>query len=175
MNKLLKNSFGIAAFSAILGISSVANADHNRHSYDYARVIDARPIYRTVTHRVPVEKCYVETVRVDHRHNDDATLVGGLIGAAIGHNLGHGKHHKGARTVAGAIIGASIANSATRHNNHSEYRDVERCNTRYEIERHREVVGYDVTYRYRGETYRTRTDSHPGDRIRVSVSVRPAW
>ena len=35
------------------------------------------------------------------------------------------------------------------------------------------VHGYEVTYRYRGEVYRTTTDYHPGDRIRIRVDVTP--
>jgi uncharacterized protein YcfJ len=35
------------------------------------------------------------------------------------------------------------------------------------------VVGYDVTYEYMGRQFVTRTDYHPGDRIRVRVDVRP--
>jgi hypothetical protein len=32
---------------------------------------------------------------------------------------------------------------------------------------------YDVTYEYAGRQYVTRTDHHPGDRMRVRVDVRP--
>ena len=174
MNPSFAKNVSALAILALFGLSSAANADHKRHQFDYARVTDARPIYETVTRRVPVEKCWVETVRVDHR-DQGATLVGGLIGAAIGHNLGHGKRHQGARTLAGAVIGASIANGATNHQRHSEYRDIKRCDTHYDLERYQELVGYDVTYRYHGQTYRTSTDAHPGDRIRVAVSVRPAF
>jgi len=173
MNRLNNRVYSLIALLILFSASGFVQASHNRRSYDYARVVEARPIYQTVTHRIPVQKCRVETVRVEHR-NEGATVVGGLLGAAIGHNLGHDKHHQGVRTVAGALIGASIAHSATRHNNHSEYRDVKRCHTHYDVERHREVVGYDVIYRYHGETFRTRTNSHPGDRIRVSVSVQAA-
>lgn len=35
------------------------------------------------------------------------------------------------------------------------------------------LIGYQVTYQYAGRTYQTRTDHHPGDRIRVRVDVRP--
>ena len=35
------------------------------------------------------------------------------------------------------------------------------------------VSGYDVTYEYGNRTYHTRTDYHPGDRIRIRVDVRP--
>ncbi|BCT92877.1 membrane protein [Lysobacter helvus] len=35
------------------------------------------------------------------------------------------------------------------------------------------VIGYDVTYEYMGRQFVTRTDYHPGDKIRVRVDVRP--
>ena len=178
MNKtplLYKLLFKLFASVALLTTTLVANAD--RRHYDYARVTQATPIYQVVNRRVPVQSCWTETVAVDHHHSDGSALVGGLIGAAIGHNIGHNfghnKHQRGVGTVAGAIIGASIADSGRRHR-HTEYRDVKRCDTHYEVERQRELIGYDVTYRYRGDLYHTRTDSHPGDRIRVKVSVRPA-
>ena len=37
----------------------------------------------------------------------------------------------------------------------------------------RSVESYDVTYEYAGQQYTTRTNYHPGDRIRVRVDVRP--
>ena len=38
----------------------------------------------------------------------------------------------------------------------------------------RRINGYDVEYRYRGETYMSRLNYDPGERIRVRVSVTPA-
>ena len=35
------------------------------------------------------------------------------------------------------------------------------------------ATAYDVTYEYAGRTYTTRTNHHPGDRMRVRVDVRP--
>ncbi|MEL6215584.1 MAG: histidine kinase, partial [Pseudomonadota bacterium] len=45
--------------------------------------------------------------------------------------------------------------------------------TRYEFETRERVEGFRVTYQYRGETYVTRTETDPGNRIRVRVSVTP--
>ncbi len=174
MKTRLSHGFKAATAIALLCTSVFASADRNRH-FDYARVTHAKPIYQTVSRRVPVEKCHIETVRVDRHHNDGRTLVGGLVGAAVGHKLGDKRHQKNVGALAGAIIGASIAESTKHDHGHRRYRDVERCSTRYDVERHRELIGYDVTYRYRGESYFTRTDSHPGERIRVKVSVQPAF
>ena len=38
----------------------------------------------------------------------------------------------------------------------------------------RQLIGYDVEYRYRGEVYMSRLDYDPGERLRVRISVTPA-
>jgi hypothetical protein len=38
----------------------------------------------------------------------------------------------------------------------------------------RRVIGYRVGYRYGGETYERTVAEHPGERLRVRVSLRPA-
>jgi len=178
MNIYLLTSFKFIAGLMLLSASAFASADHKGRNFDYARVTQVKPIYQTVTRRVPVANCRVETVRVDHRrHNDGAALVGSLVGAAIGHDLGRSRHSSRVGAVAGAIIGASIGHEVSDNRTRvvSEYRDVERCITRYETERFEKLVGYNVTYRYHGQNHYTRTDSHPGNRIRVSVSIRPEF
>jgi len=52
--------------------------------------------------------------------------------------------------------------------------EVERCETRYVTQEDKEIDGYYVTYRYAGREYTTRTQEHPGKRIRVRVDVTPA-
>jgi uncharacterized protein YcfJ len=139
---------------------------------DYGRVINARPIYQTVTIEVPNESCRVQTVEHYERRGGDSftgTLVGGLVGAAIGHELGHGR---GQATAVGGIIGATIGNDANRGSRVVRYRDQEVCNTYYRTEYENRIVGYDVSYSYGGRIYQTRTDRHPGDSIPVAVDVR---
>ena len=48
------------------------------------------------------------------------------------------------------------------------------CETRTEYRMVERVVAYDVTYRYRGRYFTTRTDHPPGKRIRVRVDLEPA-
>jgi len=60
-------------------------AKHNHHT-DYARVTDVQAIYKTVSHRVPVEQCRIERTKSKHRHyrhSTAATLIGTLAGARI--------------------------------------------------------------------------------------------
>lgn len=125
-------------------------------------------------------------------------VAGGVIGGVIGNQLGR-KGSSGRRTgatVAGAILGSVLANevsarhqrnqAASRERHESrhysrpvqqpvyETRPVERCRetmaTRYE----QRIDGYEVTYRYDGQTFRTYSRRDPGSRIELQVSLKPA-
>lgn len=190
----MKNTIAPKAVAAmvLLAISSGSLAEHGRQSdrrytdrhYDYARVTHVKPVYESYSRKVPHEECWVETVRYDrdsrqHR-SATGTILGGIIGAAVGNKLGHKKRNKQVGAVAGAILGASIGRDVSRRRQGggqsvSEYRDVERCETRYSHETEERLVGYHVTYRYGGNDYRTTTDEHPGKRLKVAVSVEPVY
>lgn len=148
--------------------------EYNDRSYDsygdFGRVVAARPIYRQVAIDVPHESCRVQTVARESRRGDSfgGTVVGGLVGAAIGHELGNGR---GSATAVGGLIGASIGNEAGSKRT-VRYRDEEVCRTSYRTEYEQRIIGYDVSYKYQGRIYQTRTDRHPGDRIAVSVRSR---
>ena len=104
-----------------------------------------------------------------------ATLLGGLVGAALGSKVGGGSARYATAAVGsmvGGMAGREIYESSQRQRREASvtvcdpvredaYRDVRD-----------DVIGYDVTYRYGGREYTTRTDHHPGDRIRVRVDVR---
>jgi uncharacterized protein YcfJ len=181
MSKLFQ-ALGLALGSAVAG--PVA-ADHGGSEYDWARVvrvdpiIDSRdePVYRDECREVPVE--YYEPRYAYRRGRGDGAggaLLGAIIGGAIGNQIGSGDGRRAA-TAAGVIIGAQAGyDSATRGRYVESGARVrrgyeERCETRTEYRREERVVGYDVEYEYNGRTYRTQTDAHPGDRIRVLVSV----
>ena len=152
--------------------------DHRGHG-DYARVVEARPIYQRIEAQVPQQSCHYETVayREPGRSNSyTGAVVGGLIGAAVGHELGHSKRNKDVGAVAGGLLGATIGHDISRNRSGggtTHYRDEQVCHTRYQTEYSQRVVGYDVTYQYHGPYYQTRTSQHPGDRIPVDVNVRP--
>ncbi|MCW8886444.1 MAG: hypothetical protein OQK12_14510 [Motiliproteus sp.] len=158
------------------------NNRHGKARIHYAKVVNVDPITETLTHRVPRETCWTEQVAYQepgYRNNSyTPALIGGLIGAAVGNSLGK-KHHKTNRTikaVALGALGASIGRDmGRRHHTASrvEYRDEQRCEVSYETSYEERIVGYDVRYRYRGETYNTKMDYDPGNKIRVRVNVRP--
>ena len=161
-------------------------ADHNRRPgkndgyIDYARVVHVEPIYETVRIAVPVEQCRQQQIqkpamrRVQYASPGDV-LLGGLIGGVIGHELGDG-HNRGFTTAAGVIIGSTIASEANARYYHSgDYRveTRERCRTITQYRTEQQLNGYQVSYRYKGRTYTTHTQQHPGKRIAVRADVTP--
>lgn len=173
MNKLKT----IALTSIMFGLSvSTALADTY---YDYARVLKVKPVYHYVTVSQPVQQCYpVERrtkVRKHHRHSahrgdrSGSTVVGAVIGGALGNVLGKATGtNRNVSTIAGALIGGSIGRDS--HRNRYDH-----CEVVYQkTEKVREVKGYNVKYRYEGESYRTFMRKHPGNKIKVRVRVSPA-
>ncbi|MCH2191615.1 MAG: hypothetical protein MK188_11885 [Gammaproteobacteria bacterium] len=164
------------------------NDGHNNAVYDYAKVVNVDPVYETYQVNNPVEQCYSERVRVrGHRYpgkrsSKTPEILGGIIGGAIGNQVGKrgGGKARDVATVVGAVLGGSIArdikHSQPRHpyrNNHYRYETVQRCETQDSYSTKQELVGYHVTYKYRGKVYYGQFDEHPGNRIKVKVTVDP--
>lgn len=109
-----------------------------------------------------------------------ATVIGGLVGAAVGSQVGGGSAR-----YATSAIGSMVGGMAGRQIYEQQQRQrvagagtVRVCdpvpsNGGYYGASDRSVQAYDVTYEYAGRTYTTRTNYHPGDRLRVRVDVRP--
>jgi len=115
-----------------------------------------------------------------------ATVIGGIAGAVLGSKVGGGSG-----TYAATAIGTMVGGMAGRQIYESSQRNRERQGTvvvcdpepvrsgygsdgysSYPVNDGR-VTGYDVTYEYAGRQFTSRTNYHPGDRIRVRVDVRP--
>ncbi|MGI9302738.1 MAG: glycine zipper 2TM domain-containing protein, partial [Gammaproteobacteria bacterium] len=82
-----------------------------------------------------------------------------------------------AATAAGALIGAAIGHDhAARHRSGGRYEQVgyeRRCRVVDDHRTEEHIAGYDVTYRYHGETFSTRLPYDPGRRLKVRVKVTP--
>jgi uncharacterized protein YcfJ len=119
-----------------------------------------------------------------------ATVVGGIAGAVLGSKVGGGSGTYAATAIGsmvGGLAGRQIYESSQRRR--YERNAVQVCdpvdngyygnNNGYasngysNVANDSRVVGYDVTYEYAGRQFVTRTNYHPGDRIRVRVDVRP--
>ena len=148
--------------------------------YETAQVIESNPIYKVVEVSTPQEQCWEEEISVDRpanrAQNGTPVVVSTIIGGAIGNAVGHNKTNKRVGTVLGAVLGHTIGRDIMRQNQQPEYREyqtVQRCKTVYQQHEEERLTGYQVTYLYNGEEYSIRTDSDPGDEIRVRVSVQP--
>lgn len=110
-----------------------------------------------------------------------ATILGTVVGAALGSKLGGGNARYATAAIGstvGGMAGRGIYESAKR-NQQAKTTSVTVCDPvpagrdgRY-APTNNEVTAYDVTYEFAGRQFVTRTDYHPGDRIRVRVDVRP--
>lgn len=154
--------------------SSLASANTY---YDYARVIKAKPVYDYVRISQPYKQCFpVERhIRKQRRHHHDratSTVAGAMVGGVIGGVIGDSSRS----ALAGAVIGGAIGNSQDRSQRRYKHRRdlVERCETVYPpAKKVRKLTGYKVKYRYQGEAYKTFMRRHPGDTVKVRVSLSP--
>ena len=152
-----------------------------RTTYEYATVIDSRPIYQTVEISTPREECWNEEVVVHRRDRSDSNtpaIIGTIIGGALGNAVGHGKSNRRVGTVVGAVLGHSIGRDIVTANGSRErgrYETVRQCETVYEYREEERVVGYDVRYRYNDEEYSVRMDEEPGSQVRIRVNVQPVF
>ncbi len=142
--------------------------------YEWAKVLQTDPITRLVRIQEPREVCWDEEVtHVSGPSKDTSTVVGGILGGLVGNQFGKG-HGRDAATVAGVLLGASIArDKAKRHGGHQYTNLEQRCTIEETVREEERIIGFRVTYRYQGETYTTRLDEDPGERLRVRVSVTP--
>lgn len=133
-------------------------------TYAYAQVLRATPVYAIVRVRAPEQRC----VERDGGDPTGGTVAGAVIGGALGHQAGKGDGRKAA-TVAGAVIGGAIGRRVDRNDGSAGTR----CRT-VEVERNeRRIVGWDVEYQYKGDTYMSRMDYDPGSRLRIRVAISP--
>jgi uncharacterized protein YcfJ len=149
--------------------------------YDYARVVHVEPLTRYVEVPEPRRECWRAPVERHYRRSStaDATagvLVGGILGGVIGHQIGGGDGRRAA-TAVGTVIGAGLGHSLAEGGGHGA-RDYQvtherRCRVYDAYRTEERIDGYRVTYRYDGQTFVTRTEDHPGKRLRVQVRLEP--
>ncbi len=156
-------------------LSGAASAGVHHLGYvDRARVVWAKPIYETVEVSRPVRECWTERVvrRGRRAESYTGTIAGGIIGGVVGNQIGRGRGRT-VLTVAGSLLGASIGHDLSARPGRPRISREERCEVVEHYEEQEQIVGYRVKYRYGGQTFFTRTEEHPGQRIRIRVKVNP--
>ena len=143
------------------------------HDGGYGRVVRVKPIYDTVEVSVPEEYCAEGYLGAATDPALAGAAAGGVVGAIAGDQFGGGKT---VVTIAGTVIGATVGHQVGP--GLADWYPASQwlpggCETVERTELREELVGYRVKYRYRGHVYHTRTDHHPGDRIRVNRRARP--
>lgn len=168
----------LTPLALLLGFSSVAAQAQTR--YESAPVLEARPIYQLVEVSVPEEQCWEEEIAVERYsrrgHSRTPAILGTIIGGALGNAVGNNKSSKRVGTVVGAVLGHSVGRDIVRNSRRHagvSYQVVQRCETVYQRHEEERLVGYRVTYLYNGEEYSVRSDSDPGEEIRIRVNVQP--
>ena len=170
--------------AAALGASSAALAEpYYGYGYNayapppgqaYAEVLSSVPLYQQVNVAIPRQQCYDQ--QVEYRDNGPAiggTLLGGLAGGLLGHAVGGGSG-KAWATGIGAVVGAGIGNNIANANNPPRVGYQQQCTVVNDYQVQQQPAGYDVTYRYGGQVYRTHLAYDPGPQMLVNVNVAPA-
>jgi uncharacterized protein YcfJ len=160
----------IAGSSMLL--TSVVSAEQAYH-YDYATVLEARPVTQLVDRTDYRRECKPTVVRYEKRQRSSGDqFVGSVVGAAIGHALGHRSKHRTGATIAGALIGNSIAKNSSAHVR-TEERLENHCQMIPVTWQQEQVIGYQVVYRYNGRTFEARLPYDPGDSLKLRVLINP--
>jgi uncharacterized protein YcfJ len=142
---------------------------------DRAHVRSAEPQYEQV--QIPHQSCTTQTVieqrPVAQGPSVGGTVLGAVVGGLVGNQVGRG-HGKEAATAAGAVAGALVGNNIA-NGQQQQYAQVptqvQNCQQVNEVQNR--LVGYRVTYEYRGHEYVTVMPNDPGPDLRVRVSVVP--
>ncbi len=196
----MKNTHWISGLAALtLSIGQVsADSRHYESSRHYpggqnevtevlyveGRVISSTPVYEThwyyrsnSDHRRDTYKevCRIRDIEI-HRSSSSAgpagAIIGGALGAHVGSQAGGSPESAIAGAIAGGVIGGLVGNEIDRDNTTVHYRRERECDTRYRYE-NRELIGYDVLYRYNGREFSIFTNEHPGRYIQLRVEIQP--
>ena len=170
----------VVALPACAGHGKVAysNPAYDHSQYDYAQVLQVRPVTEIVQIQEERQVCREEPVQhhvAEHR-SPVPVIFGSILGGVIGSHFGGG-HGKTLATIAGATIGGAVARDAQVNSDHSQHYTTleQRCYLETNWHNEERVVAWDVDWAYHGKTYHSRMNEHPGDRIRVRVSVDPVY
>jgi uncharacterized protein YcfJ len=126
---------------------------------DEVKVKSSKPIYKTITKRIPYQECWDESVpvrRSSGNYNNNypiGTIIGGVAGGVIGHQVGRGRG-KDLATVGGAIIGSIVGFNMSKSQRRDSYRTYEtkqRCVTRYNENEEEKFIGYKNIGHYKGK------------------------
>lgn len=168
----MKRSILTALATAGLLAGGVAQAAGSH--YVYGEVLSVKPQYRTVEVSNPRQECWDQPVQrtVQGQRNTAAVIAGGVAGGIVGSRFGGGRG-RDAAIAAGTLAGAGIADGLSGSESRTYTVNERQCRTVHDTRTEERHDGYRVRYLYDGQEHTTRTQTHPGDHIRLRVSVTP--
>lgn len=158
---------------AVLFLASIGAISAQAQTFiDQARVRHVEPRYESV--QVPRRECgtsWIHEAPASAGPNYGGVLIGAVAGGLIGNQVGNGRGRQAA-TAAGAVLGAFAGDRLAASGSHHEpQRQVRSC--RDVLETQSRLVGYQVTYEYRGFQHTAFTRRDPGASLPVQVTVVP--
>ncbi len=146
-----------------------------REVTDYGRVLSVEPVYRYYRQPVGDHSCTRYDQRAPNYTSYTGTVFGAVVGGALGHRIGDAHGDPDVAAVAGGLLGAAIGRDIDRRAQYYRGMRVDGpCRVSHSERTRRELVEYQVTYRYNGEVHRTTMDYDPGEWVRVNVDITPA-
>lgn len=161
--KLTKTA--ILAVGILISGTAFADTSFTAHG----RVIHSTPVYKTI-----------EVECRDHRYHNSHQSYSDYS------NSGHYRDKQNSRTYTTSKankLSHSLKHSKhgeqgfkNKHNNSSHNKDQHRHNNgRRHYTSKRILKGFDVTYRYNGDTFHTFSKHHPGRRISLNIRISPQF
>lgn len=117
--------------------------------FDYARVLRVDPIREAVVIPVKEERCHGS----GRAQRADEAMAGDVRSAAPGTSIGE------------------TISEEMRHRERTV--DMRRCRLVTTYEKRERIVAYRVRYAYDGDVFVRRMNEHPGERVRVRVTLDP--
>lgn len=146
---------------AVTGYRSLSQPAHA----DVLAVKEAKQMVTT-----PQEKCEQVLVQRQEPVKDErrvaGTVLGGVAGGLLGNQIGGGSG-KQAATVVGAAAGAYAGNQVQKNMQQGDVKSTTETRCKTVNVRSEKVMGYDVTYRFKGKQESVRMSYNPGKQIPV--------
>ena len=190
-------------YAKVVGVDPIyASGDARQVCVPYQAVHPYSEPYRGSTaYRQPYQRLYEPHNRYSSGDSVAGTLAGAAIGGVVGNQVGDGRGQIAA-TVAGAVIGGIVGGELQRQNSdsyrlydpapvdyHSGWERVEHPRNDYrgqanqfgrgqyctmEYNHRTQVLGYDVTYLYRGQYFISRMSHAPAIGSHMEIAI-PGW
>jgi len=179
---MITKAFTTALLSTLLLCSTSVMANKhkpNKHAYKHheqARVIHVEPHYVQTGANKSYQQCR-PTKHHDNHHSASSpsyttAIAGAVVGGLIGSQFGQG-NGKTLAAVTGTLIGGAAGYHYQNYDNQQHQRNTykQSCYAK-PTKHHRKQQGYDVTYRYQGQTHYTHLNYRPGKYIPIQGNHR---